>query len=111
MKGLLLFAMLFFAGAVYSQDIGVISPDTLIPQRTVVVPATLDGLYWERTYSGDSVSKFNDLYILKMWIKRAGNPVAFDSSFVSFRIKTRGIDTLNQRRGFIWRNNFQLLPR
>jgi hypothetical protein len=111
MKKFFLFFVMLIAFCAVAQDQGTISPDTLIPARTVVIPKQMDGQFFERTYSGDSVTKFNDLYAIKMWVKRAGNPVAFDSSFVVFRPKTRGIDTLNSGHGYIWRIRFELLPR
>ena len=104
--------MLFvFVSLCFAQDVGTVSPDTLLPSRQVIIPAQFTGASYERLYTGDSVSKFNDKYQLKLWVKRAGSSIAFDSIFVIVQPKTRGLDTLNNRRGYTWRVSVELLPR
>lgn len=107
-----IFAVLAFVGFCFAQDMGTISPDTLIPARTVIQPAQLTGAFYEYTYSGDSVSKYGDRFRLSLKVNRGGAGTSvFDSNIVLIQPKTRGIDTLNNRRGFIWRVRFELLPR
>jgi len=112
MKKLLFFIVLSFGlfSAPTAQDFGTISPDTLDPQHSVVVPPTLNGIFFERTYEGDSVVKKNDRYTLKFNVNRQGG-TDFDSIKFVYKPKTNMIDTLNNHRGYIWRIRFELLPR
>jgi hypothetical protein len=94
---------------VFAQEMGTISPDTLIPEQQVTISKRMEGLEFERTYDGDSVAKRNDKFIFKLNVKRDGE--IFDSTAVTIQPKTRGLDTLNGGRGYTWRIKFQLLPR
>ena len=106
-----LLAVLVLAGFCFSQDVGTISNDTILASRTVVIPAQFNCQAYERNYTGDSLAKFGDKFIVKFWAKRAGSTIAFDSNFVVVQPKTRGLDTLNKRAGYTWRIRFELLPR
>jgi hypothetical protein len=106
----LCFFVLVVCSVLYA-DSTTVSTDTLLPRRQVWVEKSLGGNAWSYYAScTDSVVKFNDVIGFRLFWRRPGGSNFLDS-LVNIRPRTRGIDTLNNNRGYTVHLTIELLPR
>jgi hypothetical protein len=112
MKRFFLLAVLALCGAVYA-DSTTVSTDSLVPrhQETITVGGNLIGVGLNIIPNfPDSMIRRSDVCKIRFQWKHAG-ATAFCDTTIIFPIRSRGIDTVNNGRGFRPFISFDLLPR
>lgn len=102
-----LLAVMLFAVVSFGQEI---SNDTLLPARQVWT-APVYVASWTFQYTGDSLPKYNDLMSARLFWRRGVTGATCWDTTPAIRFRQRGIDTLNNRKGYTVRMTIELLPR